>query len=31
MPFEMAPWGELYGQVKDKFGIRWDVNVPAQG
>lgn len=29
MPFEQAPWGEMYGQVKDKFGIRWDVNVPA--
>lgn len=27
MPFEQAPWGEMYGQVKDRFGIRWDVNV----
>lgn len=32
MPFEQAPWGDMYGQVKDRFGIRWDVNVPgAQG
>ena len=29
MPFETAPWGDLYGQVKDKFGIRWDINVPG--
>ncbi len=29
MPFEQAPWGDLYGQVTDRFGIRWDVNVPA--
>lgn len=29
MPFERAPWGDMYGQVKDRFGIRWDVNVPG--
>ena len=29
MPFELAPWGEMYGQVHDKFGIRWAVNVPG--
>lgn len=29
MPFERAPWGEMYGQVTDRFGIRWDVNVPG--
>lgn len=29
MPFEMAPWGDHYGQVHDRFGIRWDVNVPG--
>ncbi|KAA0918539.1 VOC family protein [Dietzia sp. ANT_WB102] len=27
MPFEMAPWGDHYGQVRDRFGIRWDVTV----
>lgn len=29
MPFELAPWGDLYGQVRDRFGIRWDVMVPG--
>lgn len=29
MPFEVAPWGDHYGQVHDRFGIRWDVNVPG--
>lgn len=29
MPFEQAPWGDMYGQVTDRFGIRWDVVVPA--
>src|SRR5699024_12766507 len=29
MPFEQAPWGEMYRQGTDKFGVRWDVNVPA--
>lgn len=31
MPFEPAPWGDHYGQVRDRFGIRWDVNVPGTG
>lgn len=32
MPFEPAPWGDTYGQVKDRFGVKWDVNVEgAQG
>lgn len=29
MPFEMAPWGDHYGQVRDRFGVRWDVSVPG--
>lgn len=29
MPFERAPWGDDYGQVRDHFGIRWDVMVPG--
>lgn len=23
MPLETAPWGDLYGQVFDKFGVMW--------
>lgn len=29
MPFAQAPWGDHYGQVHDRFGLRWDVDVPA--
>lgn len=27
MPFEPAPWGDHYGQVRDRFGVRWQVDV----
>lgn len=27
MPFELAPWGEHYGQVIDKYGLLWHFNV----
>lgn len=27
MPFELAPWGDHYGQVKDRFGVMWQVDV----
>lgn len=30
MPFEMAPWGDHYGQVKDRFGVMWQINVPGE-
>lgn len=30
MPFAQAPWGDHYGQVVDKFGVLWALNVPAQ-
>lgn len=31
MPFEAAPWGDIFGMVTDKFGISWMVNVtPAK-
>lgn len=23
MPFDLAPWGDHYGQVNDRFGVRW--------
>ncbi|WP_371517884.1 VOC family protein [Dietzia sp. 111N12-1] len=31
MAFEVAPWGDRYGQVHDRFGIRWDVVVLGTG
>ena len=27
MPFEAAPWGAHYGQVTDRFGVLWQINV----
>ena len=27
VPLEKAPWGDSFGQVKDKFGINWLVNI----
>jgi PhnB protein len=27
VPLEKAPWGDEFGQVKDKFGINWLVNI----
>ena len=27
MPLEKAPWGDEFGQVKDKFGVNWLVNI----
>jgi PhnB protein len=29
MPFELAPWGDRYGQVKDPYGVTWAMNTPA--
>ncbi|GAB3622965.1 VOC family protein [Mariniluteicoccus endophyticus] len=26
MPYAAQPWGDSYGQVTDRFGIRWAVN-----
>lgn len=26
-PFETAPWGDTFGMLMDKFGIRWMINV----
>lgn len=31
MPFEPAPWGDHYGQVKDRFGVLWQIDVPIDG
>ncbi|QGU05597.1 VOC family protein [Corynebacterium comes] len=27
MPFELAPWGSYYGQVRDRFGVLWSFDV----
>ena len=27
MPLEKAPWGDTFGMVVDRFGVRWLVNV----
>jgi PhnB protein len=29
VPFEMAPWGDAYGALTDKFGVGWMINVGA--
>jgi PhnB protein len=30
MPLERAPWGDTFGMLVDRFGIRWLVNVNQQ-
>ena len=27
VPLEVAPWGDAFGQVKDKYGVNWLVNI----
>ncbi|MDJ0349745.1 VOC family protein [Cryobacterium sp. PH29-G1] len=27
MPLELAPWGDTFGMVTDKFGTEWMVNI----
>jgi PhnB protein len=27
MPFELAPWGDHYGQLTDRFGVSWMFDV----
>lgn len=27
MPLEVAPWGDAFGQLTDRFGITWMVNI----
>ncbi|MEO8094641.1 MAG: VOC family protein [Pseudolysinimonas sp.] len=29
VPFEKAPWGDVFGMCVDKFGINWMVNATA--
>jgi len=29
-PLEQAPWGDTFGMLTDKFGIRWLVNIAGK-
>lgn len=31
MPLELAPWGDLYGQLTDKYGISWMASIDVSG
>lgn len=31
VPLEKAPWGDHFGQVKDRFGVNWLVNIAGDG
>jgi len=31
MPLEQAPWGDYFGQLTDKFGVDWMVNIAGSG
>lgn len=30
MPLEVAPWGDAFGMVTDKFGTQWMVNIAGK-
>jgi PhnB protein len=30
MPLEKAPWGDVFGMCKDRFGVDWLVNVGSE-
>lgn len=30
MPLEKQFWGDTYGQLTDKFGVHWAINIAAQ-
>lgn len=31
MPFAVAPWGDHFGVVEDRFGVRWNVTTSSDG
>lgn len=31
MPLDQAPWGDYFGQLVDKFGVAWMVNISGSG
>lgn len=30
MPLEVAPWGDAFGMVTDKYGVAWMVNIAGK-
>ena len=30
LPFELAPWGDRYGQLRDPYQMTWAINAPAK-
>ncbi|WP_264796835.1 VOC family protein [Arthrobacter mangrovi] len=30
VPLEQAPWGDYFGQLTDRFGVNWMVNITGQ-
>jgi len=30
MPFDKAPWGDTFGDLRDKFGVRWMLSVAGE-
>jgi PhnB protein len=31
MPLEQAPWGDSFGQLTDRYGTAWMVNIAGSG
>jgi PhnB protein len=31
LPLDQAPWGDYFGQLTDKFGVSWLVNIAGSG
>jgi PhnB protein len=31
MPLEVAPWGDAFGQLTDRYGVNWMVNIAGAG
>ena len=31
MPLDAAPWGDAFGQLTDRFGVSWMVNIAGSG
>lgn len=29
VPLEQAPWGDAFGQLQDRFGVTWMVNIAS--